>query len=524
MASHVCPAVTEMPAVGSMATVRVEQRLAAGSFASFLAMLFGIGITIVQVPILLQAWGEETYGAWLLVTATYSLVISLDLGHQNFVGNRIAMIGLQDAPTCRQVLGSAVRAACVIGLIEVAAAAAIAWSGLFSVWLAMSQAGEANISSQAEISLLLHTVYFALIGSVGGIVVRLYSAGGLFARAQWAGIAQRSAMFLGLAGATMGGASMLWATMAYLGSGALVSGWVFYDVYRRFPEFWPWWRNGSIAMGMHQAVLSLGLTATAVSDQCAAAGLLGIAGSRIHGSGVATLGTLRTLTNSVLQAAGIVVLPVAPDLSRYAAAMDHDKATAAIATLWLMSTSALAAMVTAFVPFAQPVYEWWTRGKLLFPAPLFLLLALGVLIRQWQSPMALFLFSANRVRSQVIVSAVRTSTLLGCLAFGFSMSGDIAVAGFAVLCSEAVAAFVIMAFAASFLRDMGGSLPFLAATLAFSQVAVSFVAGWLLFSNPGSSVAIVAACLVSHVAIAVVQWRTLPFEVRNRIYAVSSRS
>lgn len=500
------------PTVGG----RLEQRLAAGSFASFVSFLVGIGMAIVQVPLLLDAWGEEAYGAWLLVTVTYSLIISLDIGHQNYVANKISMLGLHDVASCREVLGSAVRAAGLIGIAEVAVAVGVVTSGLFAVWLPDTDDASAGVRAQAGISLILLTSFFAFVGSIGGILVRLYMAGGLYARSVWIGIAQRLAMFVGLAIAAGSGLSLVGATSAYLASGSLVCAFAFYDIRRKFPAYWPWWRGGSLRAGLRQVGLSLGLTATSVSDQCAAAGLLGISGSRIHAAGVATLGTLRTLSNTILQAAGVLVLPVVPDLSRFAASADHRKAAATLSVLWLISTAPLCVAVTVFGPMAEAFFSWWTRGALTFSGNLFALLALGALLRQWQSPMALFLFSANRVRAQVLISLLRTSTLILVLAVGFYVVSDITVAGLALVVAELVAAASTIVFASLFLREMHGQLPLGAVASAALQVAISICGGLFWIGSHTLRPDVIAACLIAHLAVWFLQWRILPNEVKER--------
>jgi len=500
------------PVVGG----RLETRLAAGSFASLVSLLFGIGTAIVQVPLLLAAWGEETYGAWLLVSAAYSLIISLDLGHQNYVANKISMLGLHDVAACRRVLGSAVKAACIIGMAEVAAAVAVAWSGLFSVWLPGEQASVHAIRVQAAVSLIVQTLFFATAGSIGGILVRLYVAGGLYARAQWLGVAQRFAMFVGLVGAAACGFSMGLATCSYVLAGASVCIYTFWDLRKSFPEYWPWWSTGSLSMGLRQAVSSLGLTATSVSDQCAAAGFLAISGSRTHASGVATLGTLRTLSNSILQAAGVLVLPVLPDLSRFAASADHGKANAALAALWLISTAPLSVAVTLLGPFVGDFFRWWTRGALTFSAPLFALLVCSTLVRQWQSPMALFLFSANRVRAQLVISLLRAGALFLALAVGFYFFSDVSVAGVAIVVSELVGAGATAVCTQLFLNELRGSLPVASAGLGAIQVGIYACGATFSMVDPESQNLVITACVLAHLAVVFFQWRYLPVEVKDR--------
>jgi hypothetical protein len=131
--------------------------------------------------------------------------------------------------------------------------------------------------------------------------------------------------------------------------------------------------------------------------------------------------------------------------------------------------------------------------------------------------MALFLFSANRLRAQVVVSVVRTASLLTFLGAGFFMSNDLAVAGFAVLVSEVVSATAVTAYAVLFFRDMGGSLPTNAAVLAALQVGISGCSGLTWVGGRETRVALLVACLLAHLAIGMMQWRTLPGEVRHRM-------
>ena len=87
-----------------------------------------------------------------------------------------------------------------------------------------------------------------------------------------------------------------------------------------------------------------------------------------------------------------------------------------------------------------------------------------------------FLFSANRVRPQVIISALRTVTLLTALVAGFGMSRDVATAGVAALIAELSGAAAAVVYSGIFFKDMGGDIPRLAAGLAALQISVTAAA------------------------------------------------
>ena len=77
------------------------------------------------VPILLQRWGPDRYGAWLALMAGFVLLQTLDLGHQNYIGNELNMQYHADMRQFRRTLGSSLFVAYGLGLTEFLAAVGI---------------------------------------------------------------------------------------------------------------------------------------------------------------------------------------------------------------------------------------------------------------------------------------------------------------------------------------------------------------------------------------------------------------
>jgi hypothetical protein len=86
----------------------IEHRAFKNTTVGALSFLVALCQTIVLVPILLKYWGNASYGLWLILMAGFNLLQTLDLGHQNYVGNELnvqyhsdlGLSGAHWAPAC----------------------------------------------------------------------------------------------------------------------------------------------------------------------------------------------------------------------------------------------------------------------------------------------------------------------------------------------------------------------------------------------------------------------------------------
>ena len=53
---------------------------------SFVGNLLG---TLLLVPVLLGAWGAESYGSWLALLSLFGVLTTFDTGHHNYVGSEL---------------------------------------------------------------------------------------------------------------------------------------------------------------------------------------------------------------------------------------------------------------------------------------------------------------------------------------------------------------------------------------------------------------------------------------------------
>src|SRR4051812_538058 len=102
----------------SDSAMTIERRARSGSIAAATSFLLNLAQSIVAAPVLLTFWSAELYGIWTSVLAANALLISLDTGHQNFLGNAINRLWIEDKASVAKVVRSGVLAAVGIASVE----------------------------------------------------------------------------------------------------------------------------------------------------------------------------------------------------------------------------------------------------------------------------------------------------------------------------------------------------------------------------------------------------------------------
>jgi hypothetical protein len=238
-------------------------------------------------------------------------------------------------------------------------------------------------------------------------------------------------------------------------------------------------------------------------------------------TGVAVFAALRTACNAVYQATLVILVPISPELSRYACNRDSVRSSALLGVAWILSTGPIAFATTAGLPLVEEVFFHWTLHSLPFSSPLFISMAGAVLVRQWTSPLVTLLYCTNCIRAQFWIALVRCGTSIGVACALFS-SLDLAAMGLAVLLGEVtVAATVIYMTSVLFpgLCDVRcritGGLASVAVGLAFAALV-----GWWWFPAVRWPLWIIS--LVLQTATMTAQWRYLHSTARGRILAFLS--
>lgn len=495
--------------------VPVERRVMTGSVVSAVAFALSILQTLVQVPLLLRFWSPQEYGMWIAVGAAASLVTALDLGHQNYLGNLFNRFWVEDQGRLKATVASGVLAACGIAVLELLAGICLLLFGRME-WLG----GPVHPGAEGEafrIAFLSYLVFWVANGSVGGVLTRLYQPAGQFVWAQILGIIYRLSGLLALIVAASLGASIAGAMLTQVAVLTACNVYTFWDLRRKFPKFYPWWRGGEILLAWKNFRASLVLTVNVVLEQLASNGLVLLVVGILAPVEVAVFTTMRTVANTALQGIAILLYPIVPDVVRYHFQREPEKLSAVFGAIWCLSCSLVCLGFSLGALVIEPLYSLWTHRSLPFDRELFSLIAVAVSIRQWTSPLQIYLNGINLLPPQTLAVAVRAGISLS-IAAVFLKDGGIRVAGVSLLVGELLAAAVCLVASRKSLNRLGGRLRLMPAIFSLSQILAMSVGLFVFFESPRHAV---LGCVLAGSAVlclAWLQWGCLDREVKHRAF------
>ena len=491
----------------------IERRSLLGAIAGASSLAANLLHAIILVPVLLHAWGEERYGVWLGLTGLMAIVVLLDTSHQVFLGGEFQKLYAVDRTALRRVLGSGLRISICLGLTEVLLAAALAPTDLLPEILGVSP--ELYRAERLDLAFVAMVGIWVLPGSIGGVLVKLYAPAGLFARGQWWGTAFRIAQTGAVALVALLSGSILLACCVSSGTNLLMNVALYIELRRRFPEFWPFWRDGSWREGLRNFSRSLALVVTSTVQQLSGNWLLLLVSSVLGAQVTAIFGTLRTVANTFQQGVQIIGAPLIPEIVQFHVRREQMKVRAAISTCWWALSSCVNVGMLIALPFVEIAYLHWTSGRLAFERDLYLLLAWSVCVRAIASPLLNFLTGINHLKGQFLLALAQGVVVFGLASLLVRPMG-LAAFGLAIAAGEVISLLVATHYVRITLRESDGDIPWAHLVLSIASsgiVAVSFALSRAFDGSPSVVAIGVTALAVLHF----IQWRLLPIEVRSRL-------
>ena len=491
----------------------LEKRALKGTIASVIALVVQLGLQIVSVPVLLDRWGEEEYGIWLAINSLFGLLITIDGGHQNYVGNELMKaLPIGPEPT-KRVLQAGVAGAILTASLELVVVLLLGVTGVLLSLAGLSQ--DRSMDLWVCIGILL--TMWVTTGSVGGIVVRLYQPMGEFARATWIGVVQRTlGGFSPVVVAALGG-DIRHATLAASIVSSVTTVFIFNDM-RRFREFHPFIARPDWRLVWSNLFRSVWLTATGFIAQAQQHFfLLIVAGSLGGVAALPAFTTLRTVANIFLQGANTLSAPLLPDIIRFRSAGHLDKLEVILRSLAALTSYLMGAAVILALPILPTAYGIWTRGHTEFNSPLYALLASAVLVRVLGSPIVALLVGLNALGPQLVGASLQSLTTLGAAALLVPLDG-LRGAGAAILFGEIVGSLVVPIFALRVReRELTGLVTFRGTAVAVSSalIAVTLLLAHAYLAMPAAAVTVVGA--VALLVTTMPLWRSFPEQMRSRL-------
>jgi O-antigen/teichoic acid export membrane protein len=499
----------------------VENRTLQSALIGIISFTITFFQTIIIVPILLKFWGAERYGFWLSIVAIYGLVQTVNSGYQSYLSNEFCKLYTTNNAKLKKIMASGILVDCSIALISFLILLAIVFLGFSSTILGINN--DEIIRYNLGISIIIMIGFWLLTSSSLGIISRLYAASGLFSRSLWWGIIARLSQALSLAFTAVLGGDILAASIVSSIVIILVNVFLGWDIYRHFHQLYPFWIGGDWKTGWYNFSKSMIVTSSNIILQLQNNGVIFKITVILGSAELPLFITIRTLSNTLLQANTIITYPLIPEMTRYHVQGEHNKLVGTLAASWWISSMFINLGLIVSLPFIEPVYLKWTQGKIGFDWSLYLLLAWQTSIKNFGSPLVSYLISINNLRSQIEMAIFQTVIVLGGAILFISQYGLIAV-GIAVALGELVSSvFIPIRFAYQEIEKLGGHLPVSDLLLSIlGVIIVGFVflgvgMGWL-----NLTIGVTSGCL-GLLVIYAIQWINLPTEVKIRLQKLLKR-
>jgi O-antigen/teichoic acid export membrane protein len=404
-------------------------------------------IQLVTVPLLLTAWGVDTYGEWLVLSAIPLYVALSDLSLSSAAGNTMTMLESRGQRDETIRLGREVWSLVLIASI----AAVLGAIALGSFLVGLGADGSSIPVDEARLVLVALFAQTIVVNQFG-VLDAWYRAGLRYPLGVTLRQVGRLVEFGSLATAVIVGAQPGGAAVAVL-VGSTAGFVVSLLVLRRAV---PWTRVGPARprASTFRGLLKPGLAFLAfpLSNTLSVQGLVIVVGSVLGSAAVVVFATTRTLTRVVTQLLSSINLAIWPELSRSIGGGDLGQArqiqrrSVQLALL----VSGFAAIVLLL--FGPTIIETWTRGMVDPPLDLLAVLVLVVVVNSFWFTLTTPLVATNRHSRMAVVYLVSTAVAVVLAVPLASRFGVVGAAG-ALLAIDVGMTFYVLPAALRLVQD-----------------------------------------------------------------------
>lgn len=394
--------------------LEATRRFCAGARANIIQQAVLIAGHLVLVPLFISHWGDEAYGAWLLLVAFTAWLSLADLGFSTSALNAIADAAARgDQKTLARRTRSALRATAVMAITVVLVSAVL--SATAARWPVLHLPGTS--ATKTSFSVLLLGLAVAA-GFPQGVLVGMYRAVGEYARGVTIQTSSR-ACSLALTAVLIlcgGGIFSVAAIQATVACGFLVG--TAFDLSRRHPTLPIGVAEGELRYAASFIRPGLLFLVVQIAAMLSLQGSALLVGSVCGAATLAVFGATRTLANFCRQVFGNLGIALWSETTTLAATRDRD-ALAAVHRIFGRIMVAVALIIAAtLTACGDELFLIWTRGVLRFDELLFAALLLHLVQQAYWSTSATILLSWNRHRPVAVLQAA--ASVLG-LAIGASL-------------------------------------------------------------------------------------------------------
>jgi O-antigen/teichoic acid export membrane protein len=391
-------------------------RLISGSVASWAQIGVTMAAQIVLVPIYLSHWNVKTYGIWLAIQGIMNVLSMLDLGYQNFMAYEFLRIGRKDILVLSKYLWSGIIVGTLLALTQILLIVLLLSTGALTFLLGESGTTDVDLIDSAGIALVLQGIVWLIVMTFGGLMSRVLSPFGYYPRMAWWTFLYAILTALAPLAAVVMGADLL-VTSIVLTLAALAYCIPFYsDIFKLFKKERIKFLKPSLSLGYSNFRKSVPLLGKALLENVRQQGVRLVLAPLVGPVGLAAFSTMRTGANVALQGLNTIINPLIPDLMRFLHDRDQPRSEAAFATVWIVVVAFMAPGVVILQTFVEPLYTFWTQGKITFDPLLFAVLSLGVLVYAVVQPAMAVVIGNNLTKKQLGLAALAAVFVFGVLA------------------------------------------------------------------------------------------------------------
>jgi len=416
----------------------VAVRLISGSAASWTR----IGVTMVSqialVPLFLNHWSVETYGVWLALHALEAVIVTLDLGHQTYLGYEFLRMARNDIPALSRNLWSGVGIGFLLSILQVVFILLIIYTGLLPLLLGNSNGVPDELVNDAGVLFILLGLVWLIASSARGLIVRALEPFGYYPRLTWWNTCLLTVMNVCPAVAVVFGADLLTAGIVHSLAVILCSVPIYLDVFSLLKKENVQFTRPSLKLGIHNFLRSTGVSGKLILENARQQGVRILLAPLSGMKGLAAFATMRTGSNVALQGLNTITNPLMPDLMRFLHDRDQVRSEAAFGTVWIVVVALMSPTVIILQAFMEPIFSLWTQGQIEFDPLLFAILSLSVLVYAVAQPAIAVVVGNNLIRTQLLLSVLAAMSLIGGIFLLVPWIG-ISGAGIALLVAEVVA-------------------------------------------------------------------------------------
>lgn len=385
------------------AAASIEHRLVKTSVATWICTIITMVIQLISVPICLHYWGKNTYGTWLAVYAAFTLLRTIDFGYTIYVGNRLNVLYHTDDEALRLTLASAVWGILALGLVQLILLIILYLCNSMS--LIIGHTSGHNYNFDIFLALMIMSICWIFSASYIGVIHRILIPLGMLYQSTWMMMWLQVALFIALVSAAKLNLTILHTSILFA-----VTYIIFYTISAVYiksllPQYYPWWHNASVKVGITNIFQALPLTFSWIMTQSGLSALVILISAVTGPAAVPVFTAFRTISNLWTTLINSLTQPMIPEAVRFHARGQWQNLVSMNQVYWGLVSTLVNFSLLIIYPFLRIIFGIWTRHHLFFDKPLLNLLLAAIVVSGMSAFMNMFLSGIN-ISGYIIASSI----------------------------------------------------------------------------------------------------------------------